>query len=282
MVLLLLAVACLAASGIFVRLSELGPITTAAYRILLAMPLAFIWYKIESREEHRAIGIRDMALLQTGGVFLGIDLTLWHISLHLTTIANANLLANLMPFTVIPLLFFFYREKISKGFWLALLIVISGLIMLVSGKTEIMASNLKGDMLAIIASLFYGLYFITVYHLRKIRSYGTGYIMFFSGFGSLLIFVPCALIFETGYYPVTIEGIVVLVLLAVVSHIFGLGLLAASLKEVKASLSSVLLLSQPVIAAGFAYLIFNEKLTLTESLGVIVVTLGIYLAKRNS
>lgn len=98
--LLFVGVASLAAGGIFVKLSEVDPVATAVYRILFAMPLAYLWYRIESKELI-TITFKTTLLIQLAGVFLAIDLILWHISFHLTTVANANLLANLIPFTVI-------------------------------------------------------------------------------------------------------------------------------------------------------------------------------------
>ncbi len=281
-ILLFISLFFMAASGIFVKLSEVGPVTTAVYRILLAIPLTFAWYKLEKSPPIRKIHFKEFALLQLAGIFFGADLILWHLSFHLTTLANANLLVNLIPFTVVPLSFLLYKEEIKKLFWASLVISIVGLVILVSGKAEIAEENLQGDFLAIMASLFYGFYFIIVHYLRSVRNYGTGYILFVSGFGSLSVLIPYALIFENNFFPKTIQGILIVVSIAVVSHIFGQGLLALSLKRIKASLGSVLLLSQPIIAAIYSYLIFKETLTPVEMIGILVVASGIYLAKKNT
>ncbi len=274
-------VASLAAGGIFVKLSEVDPVATAVYRILFAMPLAFLWYKFETNKPI-SINFKTTLLFQLAGVFLAIDLILWHISFHLTTVANANLLANLIPFTVIPLSFIIFKEKIRPVFILALGITIIGLVTLVSGKTVITENNIRGDILATLTSIFYGLYFLIISYLRGKRQFSTGYILFFSGFGSLLILIPYSLIFENNHFPRTGNGIAILLLLAVVSHLLGQGLLAVSLKNIKAALGSVLVLSQPVIAAIYSFIIFNEHLTTMEMLGIFIVIGGIYIAKQNS
>jgi len=274
-------VASLAAGGIFVRLSEVDPVATAVYRILFAMPLAFLWYKLETNKPI-TINLKTTLLLQLAGVFLAIDLILWHISFHLTTIANANLLANLIPFTVIPLSFIVFKEKIKPLFILALGIVITGLALLISGKIAITEENIRGDILAIATSFFYGLYFLIISHLRGNKNYSTGYILFVSGFGSLFVLIPYSLIFENNHFPSTGKGIAILLLIAVVSHLLGQGLLAVSLKNIKAALGSVLVLSQPVIAAIYSYIIFNEYLTIMEMIGICITISGIYIAKRSS
>ena len=96
----------MASGGIFVKLSELGPIATAFHRILLAMPLALAWARFSASPRPR-VGLwnpprGDFLLLACSGAFLAFDLILWHISFHHTTVANSNLLANLVPFVVVP------------------------------------------------------------------------------------------------------------------------------------------------------------------------------------
>ena len=112
--------ACLASGGIFVKLSELGPITTAFYRILLAMPLAILWARFSVAPRPRAgfwnVPRGDFMLLAVSGAFLAFDLILWHISFHYTTVANANLLANLVPFVVVPMSWFLFRVRPSRMF----------------------------------------------------------------------------------------------------------------------------------------------------------------------
>ncbi|MGL5797990.1 MAG: EamA family transporter, partial [Cetobacterium sp.] len=81
------------------------------------------------------------------------------------------------------------------------------------------------------------------------------------------------------HYPKNINEILPLVGLALVSQILGQGLLSYCIGKIDITLSSVLVLSQPIIAALYSYFIFRENLTFQEIFGILIVLIGIYLAK---
>jgi len=280
-VIVIIAVSFLATGGIFVRLSEVPPIATGAYRIIFSLPLAYFWMSIEKKvnKKFNTPDFKRICLLALAGLFFGIDITLWHISFNYTTVANANLLANMTPFVVIPISYFVFKEKISQLFWVALMIAITGVIILMSGKIQASSDNFFGDGLAIGTALFYGLYILSVSQLRQGLSAST--VMLYSGFGSLLVLIPCSIFFEFKIIPTSVSGFLPLIGLAVFSHIGGQGLLVYSLGKLSASLSSVLVLTQPAIAGIYALIIFNEHLSIAEVLGLFVTLTGIYIAKHS-
>ena len=281
---LLLGVACLASGGIFVKLSDVDPVAAAFYRILFAMPLAILWARWSAAPRPR-IGLwnvprGDFILLMCSGAFLAFDLILWHISFHYTTVANANLLANLVPFVVVPVSWLLFHIRPSGLFLSGLLIAVGGVVLLMSGKIDPTPDNFFGDVLAIATALFYGLYLITVGRLRD--RYNAGDILFWGGFSALAILLPTALIWEQSLIPQTWQGIIVLLCLAVFSQIGGQGLIAVSFGYFPINFASVAVLMQPVIAAVYALLIFSEKLSYVEIIGGGIVLAGIYIAKIGS
>lgn len=84
-------------SPIFVRLSEIGPMATAFWRVALALLPFLALSRMTQQADERPAGLRDHLLLLLPGLFLSIDLAAWHLSLHMTSVANATLLANLAP-----------------------------------------------------------------------------------------------------------------------------------------------------------------------------------------
>lgn len=279
--LVVIAVCFLATGGIFVKLSEVGPISTGAYRIIFAIPLAYFWMLTEAQvnENLAKPDFKKACLLTLAGVFLGLDLLLWNISFNYTTVANANLLANMVPFVVIPLSRFVFKEKINRLFWIGLTIASTGVAILMAGKIQPSLDNFFGDSLALGTALFYGLYILSVSRLRKGLSAST--VIFYSSFGSLFVLIPFSIIFESKVIPTSMSGILPLIGLAVFSHIGGQGLLAHALGNLSVSLSSILVLTQPVIAGIYALVIFNEHLSTFEILGILVTIIGIYIAKRS-
>ncbi|NEN75135.1 DMT family transporter [Pelistega sp. NLN82] len=277
-VLVLLSICCLALGGIFVKLSQFPPITTGMYRVLFSLPIFFLLTKA-NKQEYR-MNNKEKLIAICAGIFLALDLILWNISFSYTTVANANLLANLVPFTVVPISYFVYKEKISKEFILGGSIILLGVFILMGGKVNPTLDNFKGDGLAILTSVFYGLFIATVYKLRTRAS--TIQLMSYASIGCLLVLLPVSLLIEGVYIPYTFKDFYPLIGLALLSQILGQGGLSYCLGKVKASYASLLVLTQPVISALYAYFIFDENLSYKEILGMFVILMGLYIAnKRN-
>ncbi len=278
----LLAVSFLATGGIFVKLSALDPIATGAWRVGLAIPLAYLWMVSERHSTHRSappLPARANGVLWLAGIFLGLDLALWNISFSYTTVANANLLANLVPFIVVPTAWLLYGEKVRSTFLYGLLVAVSGVVLLLANKITASEQALIGDALAVATALFYGLYLLTVSRLR--RTCSAAQIMYHSSFGSLLVLVPLALLLERQIVPTQWAALLPLFGLAALSHVGGQGLLAQCLKYLPTGFSSVLVLTQPLIAALYAWVLFGEQLGALEMGGIGICLAGIYIAKRS-
>ncbi|HHP1052596.1 DMT family transporter [Bacillus thuringiensis] len=271
--LVFLAICFLATGGIFVKLSDLPPINTGFYRVLLSIPLLlpFVW------KELNKVSKKDIILILLAGVFLAGDLILWNVSFHYTSVANANLLANLVPLVIIPFSFFIFKEKITRTFFIGSIITISGVIVLVSGKAVITTDNLFGDMLAFLTAFFYAFFLLTVYKVRERVS--ASIIMFVSAFGSAVTIFIAMLFTEGVYIPSSSSEWLPLIGLAIFSQILGQGLLSFCLGKVNVALSSILVLLQPIVAAIYAWFIFTQKLTIVEIMGMLISLVGIYIVK---
>ena len=274
--LIFLAICFLATGGIFVKLSSLPPITTGFYRVLFSLPLLYPFVKGDLSN----VSKKDFYLMFFSGVFLALDLVFWNMSFQYNTLANANLLVNLVPLTIIPLSYFFYKEKLNKSFFIGLIILIIGIIILMKGKISTNPENFRGDFYAFIASIFYGLFLFFVSNIRNRVS--AKVIMFICGFGSLItLFI--AMFFKEGIgYPVTLKELIPLVGLAIFSQLLGQGLMSYCVGKIRITLSSILVLSQPIVAAVYSFLLFNEKISQQEILGIFIVLIGIYISKKQN
>lgn len=268
-------VTCLATGGIFVKLSELGPITTGFYRVLFSVPILYPLLKL-GKNSH--LLVKDKVVIFIAGMFLAGDLILWNISFHHTTVANANLLANLVPFTIIPTAYFFYREKVSRNFLCSLIITLIGLIVLIKGKDNPTQSNLYGDALAFLTSIFYAAFLLIVYKVRQRAS--AIEIMYYSAYGSIVILLISSITMEGITYSTNFEALWPLLGLTVFSQVLGQGGLSFVLGRISVNLAAVLVLTQPVISAVFSYFIFHETLSTQEMLGICIVLIGIFLVKK--
>lgn len=272
--LIFLAIYFLSTGGIFVKLSPLPPINTGFYCVLFSIPMLTPFFK---KSELQALIRKQIATIILAGAFLARDLTLWNSSFSYTSVANANLLVNLNLFNVIPVSYFLFKEKMMPKFLFGGLITLIGVLVLMTNKVSMSPDRLLGDSLSLGSSIFYAMFMITVYKLRD--SVTSTIIMFISTFGTLLVLATVIFFTEGFYVP---QNFGELLALALVSQILGQGLLAYCLGKANACLSSLITLSQPVVAALYAWVIFNESFNLQTIIAILITLTGVYLSKTQT
>jgi len=97
-------------SPIFVRLSEVGSVSTAFWRLALALvPLLLI--ARGDKVGARPVTWADRVTVALPGIILGAELVAWHISLHMTSVANSTLLVNMAPVFVVLISWMFLGRR---------------------------------------------------------------------------------------------------------------------------------------------------------------------------
>lgn len=274
--------ACIGFSPIFVRLSELGPIVTGFYRVALAVPFLAIWLTVERRSTPASTASiwRSPWGLVLSGLTFAADIAFWHLSITLTTVANATLLANYTPIFVTLGSYFIFGERFRPSFFLGLVLALSGAALLMGESLSIGSSNIWGDLVGIVTAFFYGSYLLVVSRLRN--TYSTVTIMVWSAVITALILLPIAALAGESLVPMTLYGWAIMLGVAWVSHVAGSSLITYSLAHLPVAFSSIGLLLQPVVAAVMAWLLLAEPLGLLQGLGGAVVLAGVIIARLAS
>lgn len=267
-------------SPVLVRLSELGPLATAFWRIALALlPLGLSAGLDAIRHEPTEVRWRERALAALPGLFLGAELATWHLSLHMTSVANATLLINLTPIPVALLGWGIFGTRVSRGFGLGLLLAIAGIVVLKSGPAGFGRTGLAGDGVALLGAVLYAGYFLALARVRGRLS--TLMVMRWSTLAAALAVLPFALWLEPHWMPQTLAGWAVVLALAWVCHLGGQGLITYALAWLPPAFSSLTLLIQPVVASALAWWLLHEPLGVGQLLGGGAVLLGILVARRS-
>lgn len=211
-------------------------------------------------------------------MFLAAELAAWHISLHLTSVANSTLLVNMTPVFVALASWLFLRAPVSRLVLLGLALCIIGVVILKGGPAEIGQGDIRGDGIALFAAMLYAGYILLLDQAR--RHYSTSFIMLWSTTAAALCILPLALALEPAFIPVTLAGWAILFGLAWISHAGGQSLITFALAFLPATFSSLTLLLQPVVAAILAWLILGEVLGPMQIAGGVIIIVGIWLARR--
>ncbi|WP_424552545.1 DMT family transporter [Shinella sp.] len=265
-------------SPIFVRLSEVGPMATAFWRVSLALLPFLLISRITRQRDETPSGLRDYFFLLLPGVFLAVDLAAWHLSLHMTSVANATLLANLAPVFVTLGSWLIFRTRITPIFLTGLALALAGVIVLKGGPAAIGGGQLAGDATAIVAAIFYAGYMLSLGHVRS--RFSTLRIMVWTTFSAAVCMLPLAFFFEGDMIPVTLFGWAMVLGLAFISHVGGQGLVTYALAYLPTAFSSLTLLLQPVVAAILAWVLLGEPVGAMQAVGGLIVLAGILVARR--
>jgi drug/metabolite transporter (DMT)-like permease len=277
----LLAGGCaIAFAPILVRLSDTGPVASAFWRVALAAPLLWIWLAASS-EPLIAPRTFSRGALLAAGLFFAADLGVWHWSIVYTSVANSTLLANLAPIFVTIAGWLFWKQKVTRLFLVGMVTALAGMFVLVGPNFFVGGTRLLGDALGALTGVFYAGYMLAVKVARDAQA-STVRLMAWSTTITALALFPVAVISPQPMLPHALPGWWVLLALAVVTQIMGQGLIAYAFAHLPASLSSVSLLIQPVMATLFAWILFGEMVGPVQFVGGAVVLAGIWVARRGS
>jgi drug/metabolite transporter (DMT)-like permease len=266
---------------IFVRLSQVGPSATAFWRLAISLPVFWGWMVLEKRRQpsiRRPASAADYRRLALAGLFFAADLTIWHWSINLTSVANSTLLANFAPIFVALGGWLIYGQRVNLRFILGMCTALAGSILLVGTSFSLSAGHLLGDVLGLVAAFFYAAYLLSIKRLRD--DFSTPTIMAWSALASCVVLLPVTLLSGEALLPPSAAGWLVLLGLALFSHVGGHGLITFALAHLPAAFSSVVLLLQPVEATFLAYLILGEPVAAAQVIGGALALTGIFIARR--
>lgn len=278
---LLAGAVAIATAPLFVKVSETGPVSTAFWRVFLAVPFLWAWALTDrSGAAAPTEPAQERRLLSLAGLFFAGDLAVWHWSIVLTTVATATLLANLAPIFVTLAVWLWWRQQPRFAFLSGLVMAVAGVALLVGGDLQVSGKALLGDVLGVITAMFYAAYQLAVTRLRGTMT--TSRIMAWSGVVAAASLLPVAFISGEQFLPGTAAGWIKLFGLALIAQVAGQSLIAHAMADLPATFSSVGLLLQPVMAALFAWALLGESLGALQIAGGILVLIGIRIAHQAS
>jgi drug/metabolite transporter (DMT)-like permease len=273
---LLLGAVCIGFSPIFARMSEVGPIATAFWRMALAAPFLLVSGKLPSIHTIARVPWRFICL---AGLFFACDLSFWHLSLIYTTVANATLLTNSVPIFVTLGAWLLWRETVSKKFIISVGVTLLGAGMLTGNSLTTAPSHFWGDSLAVLSAVFYSAYFLAIRVVRE-RVDSSRLVMLAVSLVSSVIILGFAYLMNERVIPQSLYGWLVVIALALIVQAIGQTLITSAMAQLKTSLSSVGLMLQPVVAALVAWWLFAEAIGFAQIIGGLIVLLGVYMASR--
>jgi drug/metabolite transporter (DMT)-like permease len=174
-----------------------------------------------------------------------------------------------------------WRQTVTRTFLVGMVLAIAGMFVLVGPNFSAGGTRLLGDALGALTGAFYAGYMLSIKSARDAGA-STARLMAWSTTITAVVLLPIALLAPQPFWPASAQGWLVVLGLALVTQILGQGVIAYAFAHLPASLSSVSLLIQPVMASIFAWLLFGEAIGALQFTGGVIVLAGIWLSKRGS
>jgi drug/metabolite transporter (DMT)-like permease len=267
-------------SSIFVKLSHASPSTAAIFRCAYAVPVLLVI----SLSEDRRYGARswhDRRAAVASGVFMAVDLVLWHHSIDEVGAGLATVLANIQVVLVPLVAWLVLSERPSNRVLFALPITLLGVV-LISGVLEHGAYGSDpraGTAYGVGAGISY------VGVLLLLRRGGVDLRrpagpLFDMTLTAAIVASVIGVIWGDARFIPAFPGAWWLITLAITSQVMGWMLITISLPRLPAALTSLLLMIQPIGSMVLGALIFGESPSVLQLLGVLVVLGAVVYATR--
>jgi drug/metabolite transporter (DMT)-like permease len=270
----------IAFSAILVRLAEVSPSTAAVFRCLYAVPVLFVLAHLEDRR-YGPRPWRGRGLAALAGVFFAVDLVCWHHAIDDVGAGLATVLGNLQVAFVPVIAWALLGEKPGARVLATLPLMLSGIV-LISGALEAGAygeNPTQGVVFGIATGLAYA-----------------GFLLVLRAGGADLR-RPAGPLFDATLVAaagaVTIGAVVGdldlvpswpahawLVTLGLTSQVLGWLLISASLPRLPAATTALLLTVQPIGSVLLGVMIFGERPSALQLLGVVAILAGLVLTTR--
>lgn len=293
LVVLAIAIIALAFSPIFTKLSELelSPTATIFNRLWISTIIISVWQSIATwRSEANSIksnspkskpNYREKSLLILASASATASALLWAISFTQTSIASSTVLRSLTPLFISSGAWLILKQRFDRQFLLGMILAVVGGIAIGWDDLQLGGNHLLGDGIALLSAALHGANILTVGYLRD-RGCTTDRVLLWRCGGGALMILPLIYLTDIQMFPVSLQGWLTVIALAVVCQTFGQGLLVFSLKQFSSSFVGIFALLKPLVTALLAWIIFAEGISITSGIALILILGGIYLAKSSN
>jgi drug/metabolite transporter (DMT)-like permease len=274
----LLGATCIAFSGILYRYAAVSPSTGTVFRALFGLPILALVAFSEQRR-YGALPSRAVRLAIVAGVFFAGDLLFWHHAIEAVGAGLATVLGNLQVIVVGVVAWLVLGERPSRATLLAVPVVLAG-VLLISGAVGSGAYGSAprlGVLLGLCTALCYAGYLILIRLGGRDPRRPAGPVAIATLSVAVVAIVVGRLVGDLDLTPAP-ASLAWLALLGITSQSAGYLLISISLPRLPAVVTSIILLSQPVMTVALAMVLLHEAPSPTQLIGVALVVGGIAAA----
>lgn len=266
-------------AAMFVRWAEAPGVVTGFYRLLLSTVILLPFLVFRGSGRKARVDWSCVWYPIVSGMCMAVNFALWNTSLSYTTVANASILGNITPLWVCIAAWWLLRERLNWRFWMGLLTMFAGVILIMSGGSLAHPHVGLGDSLAFSASFLSAAYILIMQRGRRHLDALT-YVWVNGASAAVWMFIIAAVL----KYPLVgfpRQTWIVFICAAIITQIIGYTAISYSLGTLPASVVSPSLNLQPVLTILLAIPLLQELPTLIEAAGCLLAVGGVYLINHS-
>lgn len=267
----MVAVAAMASSVIFLRLSKLSPAEISGWRMLLGALCFLPWVGTGWKGLGRGAWVRAVV----AGVFLGLHFISWVMGARATSAANASLLVNLVPLVLPFLLLLLAGERIHARDWGGSVLGVAGVLVLV-GSSLGSGGSWRGDMMCLGSMLLLAVYMALGRKAAGLFPGTAAWVVPVFAMASLTCFSVRSQAPEPWSWPPAAEWKWIL-LVVVCPTLLGHGLVARALRFWRGQVVGVATGGQFLFASIYGWFAFGELPAATYPIGAVLIVAGVWV-----
>jgi len=248
------------------------------FRALFGLPLLLL----VAMAEHRRYGplpgrARRFAIV--AGIFFAGDLMFWHHAIEYVGAGLATVLGNLQVLVVGVVAWLVFGERPSRATLLAVPVVLVGVVLIsgVVGAGAYGANPTLGVILGLATALCYAGYLLVIRAGGRDPRRPAGPVAI-ATIGTAIVAATAGLAIGDLDLTPPLASLAWLAVLGVTSQSIGYLSISLALPRLPAVVTSIILLVQPVLSVGLAYVLLGERPSGAQLLGVALVIGGIAVA----
>lgn len=261
--------------GIMVKLASFEGVALSFYRLWLGFAVMFLILHLM----RRPLSVTAVRAALPGGLLFGVNVAMFFTGIKLTTVANATLVSALQPALVLLVAGAWFSERVGlrEVFWTG--VSFAGVVVVILGSAGAPAWSPIGDLLAVGALFTFTGYFLVS---KRIRS-SVDPVQYVAAiqFIAAVVVTPIALV--TGPRNLVAGGPIDWLWMVMIVLVSGLGghlLVNWAHRYVDVSISSLLMLGVPIVAALGAWAVLAEPLGPLQILGGLIALAAIVVIVR--
>lgn len=277
---LIVSAVILGLGALFVVFIDLGAIAIAFYRLLLGGLLFGSILFI--RREPLAISSKALFFAVLAGIFFGLDLAFWNMSILLIGPGVATILNSLQIFFMASFGILFYRDMPSFTLFLSLIITFIGVVLLSAHEVQAAQGGAFGVSAGIFSAFAFAASMLCLREAAKYQQNSLINTMFYASLaGSVAIGLWGYFAGET-FITNDIPSWVMIAVYGSVVHVLAWFLMAKSIPHVSVAIAGLIMCLEPLTVFAIDLSFLDKSVTFWQSIGVLLTLTAVYVGSQSA